>query len=180
MDSFTIPFTRKKKSLAPRYNTLMKLLAIDPGYERLGIAVMEKPARGREVLLYSDCFRTSAKLPFSERLSMIGGEIARLIKEFKPEALALETLFFSTSKTTAMRVAEARGVIVYEAARHDIAVKEFGPGEIKAAIGSDGRADKKQIMAMLPRLITIEKPIKHDDEYDAIAVGLTFFATRRV
>ncbi|HEY0907731.1 MAG TPA: crossover junction endodeoxyribonuclease RuvC [Candidatus Paceibacterota bacterium] len=157
----------------------MRIISIDPGYERLGIAVIERNPREKETLLYSDCFKTSAKLPHSERLGLIGTEIARVIAEFQPNALALETLFFSSNKTTAITVAEARGVILYQAAIHKLQAYEYGPGQIKVAVTGYGKSEKDQIIAMIPRLIRIEKAIKHDDEYDAIAVGLTCFATER-
>ncbi len=157
----------------------MRLISIDPGYERLGIAIIEKNPKEKEKLLYSDCFRTEKKLPHHERLGLIGNEIGRVISEFKPEALCLENLFFSTNQKTAITVAEARGVILYEAAKNDLKVFEYGPGQIKVAVTGYGKSDKNQIIAMIPRLIKINKEIKYDDEYDAIAVGLTCFAIER-
>lgn len=157
----------------------MKLIAIDPGYERLGIAIIEKNPKEKEKLLYSDCFKTDKKLPHFERLGLIGTEIARIIDEYEPEALCLENLFFTNNQKTAITVAEARGVILYEAAKNDLKVYEYGPGEIKVAVTGYGKSDKDQIIAMIPRLIKINKEIKHDDEYDAIAVGLTCLAIER-
>jgi crossover junction endodeoxyribonuclease RuvC len=157
----------------------MRIISIDPGYERLGIAIIEKLPRSKESLLYSDCFKTDSKLPHCERLNLIGSEISRVIGEFKPEALSLEDLFFSTNTKTAMTVAEARGVILYEAAKNNLKVFEYGPGQIKVAVTGYGKSDKEAVIAMVDRLIKIDKKIKHDDEYDAIAVGLTCFATER-
>ncbi len=157
----------------------MKIISIDPGYERLGIAVIEKIPRAKETLLYSDCFKTDPKLPHCERLNLIGTEIGRVIAEFKPGALSLEDLFFTNNAKTAITVAEARGVILYEAAKNGLKVFEYGPGQIKVAVTGYGKSDKDAVIAMVNRLITIDKKIKHDDEYDAIAVGLTCFATER-
>jgi crossover junction endodeoxyribonuclease RuvC len=157
----------------------MRLIAIDPGYERLGIAVIEKNPKKKEALLYSDCFKTDKKLPHNERLKLVGQEIEKIIKEFEPEVLCLENLFFTNNQRTAIAVAEARGVILYEAAKNNLKVYEYGPGQIKVAVTGYGKSDKEQMIAMIPRLIKIEKSIKHDDEYDAIAVGLTCFATER-
>jgi crossover junction endodeoxyribonuclease RuvC len=157
----------------------MRILAIDPGYERLGIAVMEKNPQGKERLLYSDCFKTDKSLPHNQRLGIIGAEVERIIEEFKPSALSIEDLFFTTNQKTAILVAEARGVILYMAGKHGLNVYEYGPGEIKVAVTGYGKSDKSQIISMIPRLIKIEKNIKHDDEYDAIAVGLTCFAIER-
>lgn len=157
----------------------MRLIAIDPGYERLGIAVIEKAPRTKEQLVYSDCFRTSSKLSHAERLALLGAEVGRIIDEYAAEGMSIETLFFSTNTKTAMAVSEARGVIVYEAAKRGLPVYEYGPGQIKAAVTGHGKSDKEQVMSMVPRLIRIDKEIEHDDEYDAIAVGLTCFATEK-
>lgn len=156
----------------------MRILAIDPGYERLGIAVLEKGTarKHKDTLTYSDCFKTSAKLPFVARLKEIGAEIERCIAEFSPQALAIETLFFASNQKTAMRVSEVRGAILYLAAAHNLVIYEYNPLNIKIATTGYGRSTKTQIIAMIPRLVEISKHITHDDEYDAIAVGLTCLA----
>ncbi|MEN9647941.1 MAG: crossover junction endodeoxyribonuclease RuvC, crossover junction endodeoxyribonuclease RuvC [Candidatus Parcubacteria bacterium] len=158
----------------------MKILAIDPGYERLGIAVIEKEPRGKEMLIYSDCFKTSAKLPHPERLKLIHQEIKRVITEYIPERMAIETLFFSTNQKTALLVAEARGVIIAAGATAGLEIFEFNPNSIKLAVTGSGASDKDQIIKMIPLLVKIQKEIKHDDEYDAIACGLTYFAEHPV
>ncbi len=156
----------------------MRIIAIDPGYERLGIAVIEKEASSRkETLLYSDCFKTSAKLPFPARLREIGLEIERLVAKHAPKALAIETLFLSSNQKTAMKVSEVRGAIVYIAAKHGLAIYEYSPLSIKIATTGYGRSSKEQMISMIPRLIKITKEIAHDDEYDAIAVGITCIAS---
>ncbi|MDP1625361.1 MAG: crossover junction endodeoxyribonuclease RuvC [bacterium] len=163
----------------------MRLLALDPGYERLGIAVLDKPAPGKgargekETLVYSDCFKTDKNLPHSERLGLVGAELSRIIDEFAPQAVCLESLFFSKNQTTAIKVAEARGVILYLAAKAGLPVYEYNPMEIKVAVTGYGKSDKPSVIAMTERLIKINKKIRHDDEYDAIAVGLTCFAVER-
>ncbi len=154
----------------------MRIIAIDPGYERMGVAILEKNS-GKEELLFSECFKTSAKIPHSERLNLIGEEIISIVKKFKPEALAIETLFFSTNRKTAMAVSEARGVMLFVAANNGLSIKEFQPNQIKVAVAGHGSADKTAMIKMVQKLITIPKKIQYDDEYDAIAVGLTYFAT---
>jgi len=156
----------------------MKIIAIDPGYERLGIAILEKGI-GKENLLFSECFITSTKEKHEDRLRLIGEEIAKVIKKYEPEAMGIETLFFKTNAKTAMKVSEARGVMLYEAARNNLKVLEFTPLQIKVAVTGYGKSDKEQVTEMVKKLIKITKPIKYDDEYDAIAVGLTFFACYR-
>lgn len=154
----------------------MKTISIDPGYERLGVAILEKGA-GKENLLFSDCLKTSAKLPHEERLKIIGEGVRSLIKKYEPEVMAIETLFFKANVKTAMKVSEARGVMLYEAAQNGLAVKEFTPLQIKIAVTGYGKSEKSQVTTMVKKLIKIEKELQYDDEYDAIAVGLTYFAT---
>ncbi len=155
-----------------------RIIAIDPGYERLGIAIIDKESGDKkERLIYSDCFKTSAKLAFVTRLAQIGRELERLIDEYQPTALAIETLFFTNNQKTAMRVSEARGVIIYTMASRGFTVHEYTPLQIKSATTGHGKSDKKQVIAMVTRLIDIGKEVTHDDEYDAIAIGLTCIAS---
>lgn len=155
----------------------MRVLAIDPGFERLGIAILEKERHGKEKLLFSSCFHTDAALPFPERLSRIGDEVERVIKRYGPRTCAIETLFFSSNQKTALRVAETRGAIIFISQKNGLAIFEYSPTQVKIATTSDGGATKKQIAAMIPRLVNLpEKMTRNDDELDAIAIGLTFFA----
>ena len=136
----------------------MKILGIDPGYERLGIAVLEKPhyaeaSRGKEKVIFSECFKTSAKLEFSERLNLIGEEVKRVIKKYKPEILSIETLFLNTNQKTVMQVAEARGVVVYEASLAGLKIFEASPPQIKMATTGYGKATKDQIIKMVKMLV---------------------------
>src|SRR3989338_943700 len=163
---------------------MTRILGIDPGFERLGIAILEKPSfakatQGKEQVIFSECFKTSAKLEFAERLRLIGEEIRKIIKKYKPGILAIETLFFTTNQKTVMQVAEARGVCMYEAEKAGLDIFEATPLQIKIAVTGYGRADKTQVMKMLKMLVEIDKTKKSDDELDAIAVALTAFAHKR-
>ena len=129
-----------------------RILGIDPGYEKIGVAVIEKNHQGREVLLFSDCITTKKDLEHHKRLS-------------------------HENQKTAMKVSEARGTLLYVASCADMEIREFTPLQIKTAITGYGRADKKQMMAMLPKLISIAQKVREDDEYDAIAAALTASAT---
>lgn len=169
----------------------LRIISIDPGYERLGIAVLEKSEKstkgspfGKEELVFSECFKTSSKLPHSQRLALIGDRIKEVIKKYRPEALATEKLFFSENQKTALLVAEARGVILYTGTSCGLKVFEYAPTEIKIAITGYGRSEKRQIITMVQKLISLplgvtSGKIKSDDEFDAIAIGLTHFAIRR-
>lgn len=157
----------------------MKILGIDPGYERLGIAVLEKnKGDKKERVVYSDCFKTSAKMPFEERLLLIGREVERVINFYQPDGLAIETLFFTNNQKTAMNVAEVRGTILYIAQCAGLTLQQFTPMQIKVAVAGHGQGDKRAVTDMVTKLVIIEKEIKHDDEYDAIAIALTGFATK--
>ncbi|MES3031985.1 MAG: crossover junction endodeoxyribonuclease RuvC [Patescibacteria group bacterium] len=163
---------------------MTRILGIDPGFERLGIAVLDPVVRERRggknhQVIFSECFKTSAKLEFAQRLNLIGEEVRKIIKEYKPEILAIETLFLNTNQKTVMRVAEARGVVVYEAARAGLKIFEASPPQIKIATTGYGRADKAQIMKMVRILVEIDDSVKSDDELDAIAIALTAFAHLR-
>ncbi len=156
----------------------MRILGIDPGFERLGIAVLEKTT-GKELVIFSECFKTSPKSEFSERLKLIGEEVKRVIKEYRPEVAAIETLFLNTNQKTVMRVAEARGVAMYEASCAGLDIFEATPLQIKMATTSYGRSDKTQVMKMVKILVDIYEKNTSDDELDAIAAALTAFAHKR-
>lgn len=160
----------------------MKIIGIDPGYERLGIAVIEKNGNGsgKETLLHSECFQTASSLPFHERLLRIGEHLEELLTTHSPTYLALENVFFNTNQKTAMDVAAVRGVLIYLAKTHNVEVVEYTPPQIKAAVGGSGRASKKEVETMLHHLVTIDKKVRFDDEYDAIAVALTHSACVRI
>jgi crossover junction endodeoxyribonuclease RuvC len=157
----------------------MRILGIDPGYDRVGIAVIEKNPSTKEVLLHSSCFQTSVKDDFFTRLGQVGTRIAEIIEEYSPDALAIETLFITKNQKTAMRVAEARGVIMYEAIRKELDVHEYTPLQIKIAVTGHGGSDKAQVMKMIPLLVKFGSKKAHDDEYDAIGVALTCLASQR-
>lgn len=157
----------------------MKIISIDPGYERLGIAVLEKNKGEKETLIFSECFKTSSKLPHHERLALIGNKIKEIIKKYKPEVLATEKLFFSGNQKTAMLVAEARGVILYTGSSLGLEIFEYTPNNVKIAITGYGRSEKRQIIEMVRKLIKVTSKTNSDDEFDAIAIGLTHFAIHR-
>src|SRR3990167_5479154 len=154
------------------------ILGIDPGYDRVGIAILEKE-NGKENLIHSECFETDKKLIYQERLLLIGNKIGKIINKFKPKKLAIETLLFSKNTKTALRVAESRGVIIFEAAKKSLVISEYNPNSIKLTVTGYGKSDKKQMISMINRIFNIKQnmtarkaEIKYDDEYDAIAVAL--------
>jgi crossover junction endodeoxyribonuclease RuvC len=153
----------------------MRVLAIDPGYDRLGVAVMEL-IEGKEKLLFSTCLETSRTDALPERLLTLGQGISKLIAEYKPDTVAIETLFFNKNIKTAIGVAQARGMLLYLAKVAGCAVYEFGPQEIKVAVTGYGNAGKEAVYSMVTRLVPDVPTNALDDEYDAIAVGITCLA----
>lgn len=179
-------------STSLRYTVLMKILGIDPGYERCGIAIIEKNAgvnNGKETVVFSTCLRTPARDEFSKRLLSIGEELEKIILEHNPDCAAIEELYFGKSSTTGMKVAEARGVIRYVLEKNSISCTEYHPNAIKITITGYGGAKKEDIAFMIPKLVSFDSSPtsaeastwqrKIDDELDAIAVAITHGAQRK-
>ncbi len=153
-----------------------RVLGVDPGFDRVGVAVLEK-----DKVLFSKCIETNRKEDHSVRLLQIGQEIEKVIEKWAPNALAIEKLFFNQSVTNALKVAEARGVIIFEAARAGLEIFEYSPQETKIAVTGYGKADKRQVETMVRKLVEIpaKSAKKLDDELDAIALGITHLAHAR-
>lgn len=149
-------------------NTFMTIAGIDPGYGKMGLAIIRDGAR-----LYSTCLRTPPGIPFADRLLQLGQEVEKILNRFRPDRLAIEKLFFTTNQKTALAVAEARGLVTYLGRKHGLEIAEYTPLQIKQTITGYGRADKTQVRGMVGRLIKLEKKIKEDDEIDAVAIALT-------
>lgn len=156
----------------------MRVLAFDPGYDRLGIAVMEKMG-GKETVLHSECFTTERASSIEDRLHEVGLRIETLLAEFTPTHVALETLFFNKNQKTGIAVAEVRGIILFLARKARCSIAEFSPQEIKIAVTGYGKSDKAAVIGMVKRLIPNISEKGLDDEYDAIAVGITALAHHR-
>lgn len=153
----------------------MRILAIDPGYDRLGIAIIEgNPSR--PTLIWSDCV-----LPFrgsrEDRLASVWSATAAAIEKYAPDVLAIETLFFGINKKTVIGVAEARGAILSAAGLASLPIIECSPQQVKRAVTGHGGADKISVARMIPLLLTLPKKKRLDDELDAIAIGITALAT---
>ncbi len=158
--------------------SLMKVLAVDPGYDRLGVAVIEKQDN-QETVIFSDCIETDKQDDLVVRIHQAGKVFAGLLEKYKPDAVGIETIFFNKNQKTAIGVAQIRGVVLYLAQEAGAKVYEFGPQEIKVAVTGYGKSDKNAVIDMVKRLVrnTPEKAL--DDEYDAIAVGITTLAHYR-
>jgi len=155
----------------------MRILAIDPGYDRMGLAILEgDPSRPRFV--WSECI-LPPKGAAEERLAVIHEAVAEAIIEYNPDHVAIESLFWSTNnKKTALGVAEARGAALSAAAEAGLSVSEHSPQQVKLAVTGYGNADKKSVALMIPRLITLPVKKRLDDELDAIALAICALSTR--
>lgn len=153
----------------------MKVLAFDPGYERLGVAVVEKLG-SKESLIYSDCIRTPGSMVFDDRLLVLGDAAEKLIKEYSPAAVALEEIYFQKNEKTATKIAEVRGLLSYIARKAGLPVHHFTPQEVKIAVTGYGKSDKAAVSMMVARLVRLPEKKRLDDEMDAIAIGLTCLA----
>lgn len=154
-------------------------MGIDPGFDRLGICVLEKEGN-KETLLFSSCVITDRKKTFGERLAVLGKEIESLLEKYKPDELAMEKLFFAKNQTTAIQVAEVRGVVLYLSELYKLSVHEYSPPQVKVAVAGHGKATKADIGLMVPRILKV--PTRQgmlDDELDAIAIALTHSAHRK-
>ena len=152
---------------------VVTIIGIDPGYDRCGFAIVEKQQGKQDVLIHSECFVTNRKEQFASRLLSVCRRFSQLLETHTPTLCAIETVFFTNNQKTAMRVSEVRGALLYIAGNTGTRIVEYGPNEIKCAIAGDGSANKKQVITMVERLVHIHHHIQHDDEYDAIAIGLT-------
>ena len=152
------------------------ILAIDPGFDRIGIAIL----LANEVL-FSKCIETDRKTSHEERLLEIGVSVRKIISKWKPEDLAIESLFFNQNITNALKVSEARGVVIYEAIQAGLKIFEYSPQAIKIAVTGYGKADKTQVADMVKRLVNMPKQSSKrlDDEIDAVALGITHLASKK-
>ncbi len=155
------------------------VLAIDPGFDRVGIAVLTEEGPSIK-LVFSECLKTNPKEHRADRLLLVGNKLKQIIRRWQPNVLVVETLFFNTNATSALGVAEARGVITYEAKRAGLEIFEYAPQSVKIAVTGYGKAGKRQVALMVKRLMKIsDKSSKLDDETDAIALGITHLATKK-
>lgn len=161
-------------------NTFIRIIGIDPGFDRLGICILDKYPN-KEELIHSQCITTSKKESFEVRLAEIGEELTKILKKHKPEELAIETLFFTTNQKTIITVAEVRGICIYLSHINDVKIYEYSPPQIKLAVTGYGKATKEDVGIMVPKILKRElKSTILDDEIDAIAIALTHSAHRKM
>ena len=150
----------------------MKILGIDPGIGRLGWGIIEIQISKLRVQNYG-CIETKATLSVEDRLLQIYQTLTEIIEKEKPEAMAVEELFFNTNAKTAMVVGQARGVVLLLGAQHNLSIGIYTPLQVKIAVTGFGRAEKGQEAQMVKVLLKLPAIPKPDDTADALAVAIT-------
>ena len=146
----------------------MRILGIDPGTARTGYGVLDE-----KIHVTHGCIETDKEKTAEQRLYDIERELLLLVKNYKPNIMAIEMLFFFKNSKTVIPVAEARGVALLVAAKNNIPVYNFSPLQVKMTITGYGRADKKQIQKMVAEILSLPEIPKPDDAADALGIALT-------
>ena len=149
----------------------MRILGIDPGYAIVGFGVFEAGG-GRYRPVEYGAITTPAGQDFGQRLVEIYQGMGEILTRLKPEAAAVDKLYFTNNKTTGIGVAEARGVILLALAQHGVPLYEYTPMQVKQAVVGYGGADKRQVMLMTQRLLGMKQIPRPDDAADALAIAI--------
>ena len=149
----------------------MRILGIDPGIATVGFGVIDTD-HGHQKYVTCGIISTPAHTPLSSRLDQIYSDLEELIATFHPDAISIEELFFNTNITTGISVAHGRGVILLAAYRSGIPVYEYTPLQVKQAVVGYGRAEKKQVIDMVRRILNMPAAPKPDDAADAVALAI--------
>ena len=156
----------------------MIILAIDPGVERLGIAILTK----KDVTIacnMSDTIITDKGLSQKERIGLIFSKISKIYQKYRPSQIVLERIFFAKNAKSAIAVSQVQGAIYLLAYQMKLEISEIAPNAIKSAVTGYGNADKKAIKKMIDLQLILPKKKRLDDEYDAIACGYAYILTSR-
>lgn len=150
----------------------MRILGIDPGTGILGFGVIDVKATSKLTLIDGGVIRTPVKQADSLRLDTIYTELTEIIKEHKPDIMSVEKLFFAQNVTTAMSVAQARGVVLLCGVQNDLELFEYTPLQIKQAVTGYGKAEKKQVQEMVKVILGLDQVPRPDDAADALAAAI--------
>ena len=148
----------------------MVILGIDPGTNRIGYGLLENKGRDLSLLKYG-CIELKSNGAEKDFVGLYDA-IEDLIKKWKPEVLAIEKLFFFKNNKTVMQVSEARGVIMLAGTKNSIPIKEFTPLQVKQAVSSYGRAQKREVQKMVRLILCLKEDPKPDDAADALAIAI--------
>lgn len=149
----------------------MRILGIDPGIATIGFGVLDSDKSGQH-LIKCGVITTPAHTSLSSRLEQIFDDTLNVLEMFKPDAVAIEELFFNTNITTGISVAHGRGVILLACRKFGAMIYEYTPLQVKQAVVGYGRAEKAQVMDMVKRICKLSASPKPDDAADAVALAL--------
>ena len=149
----------------------MRILGIDPGYAIMGWGIVDYKGNRFTPVAYG-AITTEAHTPPEERLKIIYDELTEILTEYQPEEASIEELFFNSNTTTAIMVGEARGIALLACVQNGVKIDEYTPLQIKQSLVGYGRAEKKQVQAMVKTILGLEKVPKPDDTADAIAAAI--------
>jgi len=149
----------------------LRILGIDPGYAIVGYGVVDHD-RGRNTYIGHGAVTTPAGMPLHLRLMEIHMDVGTLIDKYKPDAVAIEQLFFNTNITTGIQVAQARGVILLACAEKGVPISEYTPLQVKQAVVGYGRAEKRQVMELTRIMLGLSTVPRPDDAADALAIAI--------
>jgi len=152
-------------------NKSLTILGIDPGLASTGYGLIKKTGQALEMIDYG-VIETLAKVDFPVRLKKINSELKKIIKKYKPDLFAVENIYFCKNVKTALLVGQARGVILLTCIESKKPIYEFTPLQVKQAITTYGRAEKKQVQQMLKILLKLKTIPKPDDAADALACAI--------
>lgn len=149
----------------------LRILGIDPGYAIVGYGVLDFEKNKFKMVDYG-AVTTDAGVPFERRLEIVYDGTCELFEKYKPEAVSIEQLFFTTNQKTAIMVAQARGVILLAAMKYHVPIFEYTPLQVKQSVVGYGKAIKQQVMEMTRVILNLEKIPKPDDAADALAIAI--------
>jgi crossover junction endodeoxyribonuclease RuvC len=150
----------------------MRVLGVDPGLTRCGLAVVERAASGKLKMIDVGVIYTDKSAELSDRLLELEVQLLEWIEKFKPDVIAVERVFSQLNVRTAMATGQAAGVALLLAAKSEIKVVMHTPSEVKAAVTGSGRADKKQVATMVVKLLGLKETPKPVDSTDALALAI--------
>lgn len=153
----------------------MVILAIDPGFDKLGFAIFDKDEKKRDFkYIASGLIKTNTKEALELRLKAIHDSLVKIIAEHHPHLIVMEQLFFTRNISTAIAVAQAQGTVLLLAALNNMHVLFLTPSQIKQIVTGYGNADKRAVHKMVELSLKQKVSVKEDDETDAIACGLAY------
>ncbi|SMH39549.1 Holliday junction endonuclease RuvC [Rathayibacter oskolensis] len=150
----------------------MRVLGIDPGLTRCGVGIVDVARDRRATLVHVSVLRTPTDDPLERRLLALGDGIEALLDEHRPDAVAIERVFAQNNVRTVMGIAQISGVALVAAARRSLPVGMHTPSEVKAAVTGYGAADKRQVTAMIQRVLRLDTPPSPADAADALALAV--------